>query len=46
MAGGKDVQLDAAIAHMLEELERNPYTPPQRPEAPDRSGMGLKVEDQ
>jgi len=45
MAGGKDVQLDAAIAHMLEELKSNPYTPPQRPQSPDRKGMGLKVED-
>ena len=45
MAGGKDIQLDAAIAHILEELERNPYTPPKRPEAPDRKGMGLEPED-
>lgn len=45
MAGGKDVQLDAAISHMLEELERNPYTPPKRPQAPDRSGMGLEAAD-
>lgn len=45
MAGGKDVQLDAAIGHILEELERNPHTPPKRPEPPNRSGMGLKPDD-
>lgn len=41
MVGGVDVQLEAAIRHMLEELERNPYTPPAKPAGPDRSGMGI-----
>ncbi len=45
MANGGDPQLDAAIAHMLAELERNPYTPPTRPVHPDRSGMGVTEED-
>ena len=45
MVGGKDPQLDAAIAHMLEELEAHPYEPPGRPAPPDRSGMGLAPED-
>ncbi len=45
MVGGKDPQLDAAIAHMLEEIEANPYQPPTRPAYPDRSGMGLAPED-
>jgi tricorn protease len=45
MVGGKDPQLDAAIDHMLDELERNPYRPPKRPRYPDRSGMGIKNED-
>jgi len=45
MVDGGDPQLDAAIAHMLEELERNPYTPPARPAHPDRSGMGVTEED-
>lgn len=45
MVGGKDVQLDAAIDYMLEELKRNPYTPPAVPKPPDRSGMGVRAED-
>ncbi|QOJ03691.1 MAG: PDZ domain-containing protein [Planctomycetia bacterium] len=45
MVDGGDPQLDAAIAHMLGELQRNPYRPPQRPKYPDRSGMGIREED-
>ena len=45
MAQGKDPQLDRAIQEMLSQIESNPYSPPGRPEAPDRSGMGLKEED-
>ncbi|MDX1502183.1 MAG: PDZ domain-containing protein [Thermoanaerobaculia bacterium] len=45
MVGGRDPQLDAAIAHMLEELERNPYLPPTPPAFPDRSGMGITEAD-
>lgn len=45
MADGGDPQLDAAIAHMLEEIERNPYTYPERPAYPDRSGMIITEED-
>ncbi len=45
MVGGKDPQLDAAIAHMLSELERNPYKKPRRPPYPDRSGMGIREAD-
>jgi tricorn protease len=45
MVDGGDPQLDAAIAEMLEEIERNPYTRPERPAAPDRSGMGIREED-
>jgi len=45
MVDGGDPQLDAAIRHMLAELERNPYKPPPRPAYPDRSGMGIKAED-
>ncbi|MFM9994691.1 MAG: PDZ domain-containing protein [Phycisphaerales bacterium] len=44
-SGHGDPQLDAAIAHMLAEVARNPYVPPKRPESPDRKGMGIKVED-
>jgi tricorn protease-like protein/C-terminal processing protease CtpA/Prc len=45
MAAGEDPQLEAAIALMLEEIERRPYAPPARPAAPDRSGMGLPAAD-
>lgn len=40
-----DPQLDAAIAHMLAEIQRAPYIPPKRPADPDRSGMGLPEKD-
>ncbi|HWL94201.1 MAG TPA: S41 family peptidase [Phycisphaerae bacterium] len=45
MTGGKDPQLDAAIALMLDEIEKNPYAPAKRPADPDRRGMGLRDED-
>jgi tricorn protease len=45
MVDGGDPQLDAAIAHMLEELQRNPYEPPEKPKYPDRSGMGVTKSD-
>ncbi len=41
MQNGADPQLDAAIAHILEEITRNPYVKPARPAGPDRSGMGI-----
>jgi tricorn protease len=41
MVNGGDPQLDAAIKHMLEEIEKNPYVPAKRPPYPDRSGMGI-----
>ena len=45
MMDGGDPQLDAAIAHMLEELKTRTYVPPKRPAYPDRSGMGIAPED-
>ncbi len=45
MIDGGDPQLDAAISHILGELQRIPYTPPTKPQGPDRSGMGLKDQD-
>lgn len=45
MIDGGDPQLEAAIAHMLDELERNPPTRPTPPIAPDRSGMGVLDKD-
>ena len=45
MVDGGDPQLDAAIELMLAEIQANPYTPPTRPIAPDRSGMGVSEED-
>ncbi|MBL0926431.1 MAG: PD40 domain-containing protein [Phycisphaerales bacterium] len=41
LAAGNDPQLDAAIEHLLQEIQRNPYTPPARPQGPDRAGMGI-----
>ncbi|MBM4107419.1 MAG: hypothetical protein FJ255_01160 [Phycisphaerae bacterium] len=45
MQNGQDPQLDAAIAHMLDELTKNPYVKPARPASPDRKGMGLDPKD-
>ena len=45
MVDGGDPQLDAAIRHILEELEKNPYQRPRRPKSPDRSGMGIPDSD-
>ncbi len=45
MLDGGDPQLDAAIEHMLKELETNAYKPPARPAYPDRSGMGVTDAD-
>ncbi len=45
MLDGGDPQLDEAIRKMLAEIERNPFTPPQRPAYPDRSGMGVSESD-
>jgi len=44
MVDGGDPQLDAAIKHMLDEIEKNPYVPAKRPPYPDRSGMGILEE--
>ncbi len=41
MTDGGDPQLDAAIEQMLEEIEKNPYVPAERPPYPDRSDMGI-----
>ena len=45
MVDGGDPQLDAAIALMLEEIKSNPYTPPARPKAPVRTGIGIEEKD-
>ncbi len=45
MIDGGDPQHDAAIAHMLDEIKRNGYTPPKRPKFPNRSGMGVTDDD-
>jgi len=41
MVDGGDPQLDKAIEVMLQELAQKPYVKPDRPDYPDRSGMGL-----
>ncbi len=45
MVDGGDPQLDAAIAHLMDEVRTHPYVKPKRPEAPDRHGMGIREED-
>lgn len=42
---GGDPQLDAAIAHLMEEVAKRPYVAPKRPTPPDRKGMGLPESD-
>lgn len=45
MQDGADPQLQAAVDHLLEELEENPPREVERPAGPDRSGMGITEED-
>jgi tricorn protease len=45
MQNGADPQLDTAITVLLDELKKNPFTPPKRPAYPDRKGIGIKKED-
>jgi tricorn protease len=45
LAKGAEPQLDAAIEHLMEELERNPPKRPPIPPYPDRSGMGIREAD-
>jgi tricorn protease len=45
MVDGGDPQLDAAIQHMLEEIEKNGYSPPKKPAYPNRAGWGIAETD-
>jgi tricorn protease len=45
MVDGGDPQLDAAIEHILGEVERMPWKPTPKPAYPDRSGMGIDPRD-
>jgi len=45
MPNGEDLQLEAAIELMLEVIESEPYTAPRRPPGPDRSGMGVPMDE-
>ncbi|MGE3109938.1 MAG: PDZ domain-containing protein [Phycisphaerales bacterium] len=45
MVSGGDPQLDAAIAHLTDELKTRRFVPPQKPASPDRRGMGLPERD-
>lgn len=42
---GRDPQIDAGIAHLLEELKTNAYQPAPRPAPPVRSGFGIEEKD-
>ncbi|HYE60645.1 MAG TPA: S41 family peptidase [Phycisphaerales bacterium] len=44
MTDGGDPQLDAAIAHLTEELKTKAFNPPKRPTSPNRAGMGIPPE--
>lgn len=45
LAKGTDPQIDAAVKHLLQAIEREGYQPPQRPRQPDRSGFGIDPAD-
>jgi tricorn protease len=45
MQNGADPQLAAGIAHLLEELKRNPFIPAKRPPYPNRRGFGADPRD-
>lgn len=45
MQDGRDIQIQAAIDHLMKELETNPPQKPKRPADPDRRGMGIPEED-
>lgn len=45
MIDGGDPQLDRAIAEMLQAIEDQPFVPAVRPADPDRSGMGLPLDE-
>jgi tricorn protease len=45
LMSGIDPQLDAAIELMLQEIETNGFQQPDRPSSPDRSGMGIPLQD-
>jgi tricorn protease len=45
MQDGHDVQLQAAIDHLIEEIKRNPPPKAKRPADPDRKGMGIPETD-
>ncbi len=42
---GRDPQLDAGIAHLIEELKTKAYQPAPRPAPPIRSGFGIDEKD-
>ena len=45
LAKGRDPQIDAAVEHLLAEIERNGYARPTRPTPPNRAGMGITDDD-
>lgn len=45
MQGGRDPQLEAGVAHLLEELRASSHARPPRPANPDRSGVGITPAD-
>ncbi len=45
MVDGGDPQLDRAIDEMLAAIKKNPFNPVPHPDYPDRSGMGIPVDE-
>jgi len=45
MLDGRDPQLEAAVSHMLEELEGWEFPVPVRPPSPVRTGAGVSPQD-
>jgi tricorn protease len=45
LARGEDPQLDAAIAHMLDQVALKKWQAPERPAYPNREGMGIPDQD-
>ena len=44
-AGGRDPQIEKAVEVLQQQLKDKPFRKPQRPPAPDRSGMGIPEKD-
>lgn len=44
-AKGRRPQIDVAVRHMLDEIEKSGYQPPRKPASPVRTGVGISEQD-